>query len=337
MDPGHATLRRPPAARRCARAAGGLALALLAIGCFSPLRRVKSVDEIGLAPSGERWEVAAQRWSDEFERGGGVEACVEGTRALLVLGRNDDANTLINRGLKRHPGDLDLLEMKGNVLEAIGFRRAAEGYYDQVLELDPERRSTLFARARLRLELGLATAARADIERCLKGGQRDAELWLLYGRALAAMQRTRLAFDSFTRAFDLGSQDGARMVTAASLYFEGLEPRTPRDRDLATAWLQRAVALDPTDTRALYLLGAIHEERAELGAAIECYAKAVARDPVHLSSLARLAELHAARGEGDRAAEFARRALELEKRESRRKRLEELALLESPPEAGAQP
>ncbi len=282
------------------------------------------------------WSLAAERWVELFESRGQHSrlACLEAARAFAAMDRMEEARALLDAGLQRHPGDPELYEIKGNVLQELGFRRAAESCYEEALRHEPGRTSALYARARLRLELGLAAAARVDLERCLQQGERGGELWLYYARALAATRQPRRAFDAFARAFELGQQDPRCLVAAAGLYLDpDFGARSEHERDLAAVWLQRAIAIEPGNAQARYGLALIQEERGELAAAIGSLARVLELDPAPLPALERLAEIHDGRGEHERAAELARKALELERRPARREVLE--GFLEPPP-AGAE-
>ncbi len=313
----------------CATAPGRSGRAAEAASVEGELEPAREASESG------DWPAAAERWLALFEANGphARQACLEAVRAQMAMGELEEARALLEAGLERYPGDAELYEVKGNVLHELGFRRAAESCYEEALRHEPGRNSALFARARLRLELGLAAAARVDLERCLQQGERGGELWLCYARSLCATRHPRRAFDAFARAFELGEQDPRCLVAASALYFDPeFAPRTAHERDLSALWLQRAIAMDPDDAQARYWLALVQEERGELDAAVLNLSRVLELDRANLAALSRLAELLHRRGEWTRAAELARKALELERRPARREALETLL---APPQAAA--
>jgi len=251
-----------------------------------------------------------------------VEACVEAARWSLAAGDLRRARTLLGEGLELAPDHPDLLHAKGNVLELEGFRRAAEGCYGDVLGDHPDRTATRLARGRVRLELGLAHAARGDLERCIAEGEDGGGTWLAYAQALTATGAGRAAFDAFARAFERGAADAHCLAAAAHLLVDGdVRPRTKRDEQLAASWLRRAITLSPDDDGPALELARLHEQTGDLDAARDCLEQLLERDPQHLGALTRLVAIHEERGDARGAADAARRALQFERDPAQRARL----------------
>lgn len=299
-----------------------LALALgLAAGCKAPV--VRTQRDVALqATLDQDWKLAARLWRAQFEAGGpgAAEACLEAARAELARGEADEARELLDRGLETFAQDASLWEERGNVLDVLGFRRAAEHSYTRALELEPQRLSALLERAEIRLELGLASAARRDLEECLQRGLDDARVWIAYARCLATLGEARGAFDAYARGIERGPVGDRALLGAAALYVGGeLRPASERDRELATSWLQTLAARSPQTVLAHHWLGLLALERDERSEAEADFERALAADPAHLPSLEQLARLAFERNDRARADALARRALELEQDPARRK------------------
>jgi len=320
-------MTRPPrnARRPQAGLALGLALALLApAGCKAPVRKTRR--DVAHEATAERdWPLAARLWRQEFEAGGpgAAEACLEAARAERGQGRPDEARELLDEGLERFAEDASLWEERGNVLDELRFRRAAEHSYTRALELEPGRPSALLERAEIRLELGLASAARKDLEACLQQGRDGSRVWVAYARALAALGEGRSAFDAYARGFEQGPVEDASLLGAAALYMGGaLDPASERDRERVAAWLNIVAARAPQTTLAHYWLGLLAEERGAAAEAEAAFERALAVDPTHLPSYEHLARAAFERGDRERADQLARRALELGPDPARRKRFQ---------------
>lgn len=273
------------------------------------------------------WQTAACSWFAIFEAGGddSSRACVETARALCELGDPRSAKGVLDQGLARDSRDPDLLEMHGDVLCELDFRRAAEESYLEALEVDPDRASTLLALARLRVELGMENAALVPLQRRIELGADDAATYELLSRAHAALGDGLAAFGACERAITLEGVTSERALIAADLCERDPKLRSDaRAMELVSGWLERVAELDPQDTLARHHLAFTSEQRGDETAAIEHYRRAIETDPLFVPALSRLAKLHARRGEREQAAEMARRALELEKHPERRAELQRL-------------
>lgn len=317
---------RPPANRPRARFAAGLALALclapcLLAGCKAPVVRTQR-DAAEQATRDQDWKLAARLWRAEFEAGGpgAAQACLEAARAERAWGEPDDARELLDRGLETFALDAELWEERGNVLVELGFRRAAEHSYSRALELDPGLLPALLERAEIRLELGLASAARKDLEACLERGLDGSRVWIAYARCLATLGEARPAFDAYARGFEQGPVGDAALLAGAALYLGGdLRPTTERDREHAAAWLGVVAVRSPHLALAHHWLGLLALERGDVPGAEACFERALAADPAQLQSLEHLARLAFERGDLPRADTLARRALDFETDPARRK------------------
>jgi len=300
----------------------GLALAAcLSAGCKAPVVRTQR-DAAQRASREQDWKLAARLWRAEFEAGGpgAAQACLEAARAERARGEPEAAREVLDRGLVSFAVDAALWEERGNVLDELGFRRAAEHSYSRALELEPGRLSALLERAEIRFELGLTSAARKDLEACLQQGLDDARVWIAYARCLNVLGDSRAAFDAYSRGFERGPVDDASLLGATALYLSGgLRPANERDRERTAAWLGIVAVRSPQNALAHYGLGLLALQSDDRPAAAEAFERALAADPAHLPSLEHLARLCFERGDLERADALAQRALALENDPARRK------------------
>ena len=273
------------------------------------------------------WKTAADRWHSIFlaDPECPVRPCAETARALLRLKDAESAANLLDLGLAKHPGDPDLLERKGEALVQLGFRRAAEECFEKALAADPRRAGALLALGRLRVELGLESAAIVPLKRAIALTGGDFETWRLLAKAWRASGSPREAYEAWLQAFALGEGAVDDLVEAATLFVdESLRHAHPEAGEKMLVWLNRAVERDPQCTRAHFQLGVISEELGGHEEAIEHYRRAVEVDPGCLMALTNLAILYARRGDERNTREMVERALALEQDGMRRKALQRL-------------
>ena len=315
--------------------AGGLAGALcVSVACsVAPLERVESPAQIEISRAREAteqgdWRLAAPLWQRVLlqQSDAGAEACRETARAMIELGDNEGARSVLEVGMERYPLDGDLHELNGNALARLGFRRAAESSYLRALALEADRMSTLLALGRLRLELDLHAAASSALKRRISLGASDLETFFLAGEACRGCGRYANALAAYQQALTSADASVGRLVRAASLYVHpAVRGELPGCAELSRAWLERAVERDPQHTYAHYMLGVIHEDSGETELALAAYSRSVETDPSSLRSLNALARCLFDRGDFLAARDTAGRALELETRPSLRAELERIA------------
>lgn len=312
-------------------AVGALALATVA-GCR--MSRPKPVQPgepdaklAAQATQQGQWKLAAERWWAVWisTPEGDPKACAEAARALLELGDAESAGNLLDQGIGRYPKETGLLELKSRSLSKLGFRRAAEEYLERALEIEPRRASALLAMGRVRMELGLETAAVAPLREYVAQTGGDAESYGLLARALRGAQDGSGAFQAWTRAFELAPPKVEDLLSAASL---GLDPDVRAEHPEAPAksrsWLEKALTMEPMCTQAHFQLGLLSHEDGAYDQAIEHYRRAVETDPGCLMALTNLAILYSGRGDEAETRKMVERALTLEKDNDRRRALQRL-------------
>jgi tetratricopeptide (TPR) repeat protein len=275
------------------------------------------------------WSDAADRWYAVYlaDHGASARPMVETARALLMNKDAESANNMVNLGLRDHPEDPDLLEMKADILEAMHFRRPAEGYYERVLAIDPQRATALLGLSRVRLELNQPGSAVKPLQELVRVRAGDYESYSMLARALTGSGDASNAFTAWDKAFGYSTSIVEDLLTASTL---ACDPDVRRDHpdalNTARSWLEKAVALDPQSTKAHFQLGVLSEESGKYDAAVEHYRRAIETDPACLVSLTNLAVLYAGHNDEPGTREMVKRALALEQDADRRKAL--LKLLE---------
>jgi tetratricopeptide (TPR) repeat protein len=154
-----------------------------------------------------------------------------------IADRMDDALADLLRAQKVEPDDL-------RVLYDLGVQEDAMGLYASSLE--PDEPSVLYARARVKLDLGQLDAAQQDMQAYLKARPLDA-----------------------SAHFGLGH-----------IYLQGLQ------FDKAAEEFRQCLTIQPQQTEGYYELGQTELEQDQFQAAIEQFQKTLARDPQHGGALA---------------------------------------------------
>ena len=105
-------------------------------------------------------------------------------------------------GLEVAPGDPVLLELLGQALKHAGAPAEARRAFEASIDADPDRASAHVGLGAVLLDLGLADAARAQLELALAKGATGAETWANLGLAWRARDDHEMAASMFRRAVD---------------------------------------------------------------------------------------------------------------------------------------
>lgn len=111
-------------------------------------------------------------------------------RLAVQQGRLDDGLALLDRALATHPGDIDSLHMKGDLLRMQGRNLQALPLYRQILALRPEHAQSHVDIASLQIQAGQYDAARAQLAAARKLA--PASLMLAYTQALLDFRENKL-------------------------------------------------------------------------------------------------------------------------------------------------
>ena len=273
----------------------------------------------------EDWDSAAQYWNEVFlqAEGKNMRACLETARALKHLGDPESASNMLQLGLREDPDNPDLLEMKGDSLVDLGFRRSAEACYERCLANDPDRIRVLVNLGCLRLSLDREEAALIPLQKAVDLGCDDPDVLSELARAYRGTGQPVRAWKIFRQRMEDAHSDCPQLASEIGSLV--VEPRVvssdPSARERALSWLERSLEQDPQATCAHFQSGVLKEELGDVEGAIECYRRAVETDPAFLPGLTNLALLYAARGEEEHCREMVTRAITLEDDRERRRAL----------------
>ena len=214
-----------------------------------------------------------------------------------------------------------LYELHGRVLEETGWRRAAEAAYVKALELQPGLVFSLAGLGRVRLQLGLETAAISPLQRLVELDPTPEYLLLLTQAARSAGDAV-VAYDAYLHLFDLTRGTLGELMDAGSLgLLPGLRDVRRASAPVCEAWITRALEIDPQCTQALILLATYRTLAGDEEAAAEHLTRARETDPACLEAILDLAELQLRRAEFEAARGLLDRASELAEDEDSRARL----------------
>jgi len=321
--------------RRTLHLHGSLALiaAALLAACASPGNRPKGVEstpaEARAAMEARNWSLAAERWYGIFaaDMEHQPEACSMTARAMLEDKDPQNASHVLDLGLRFHPADPVLLELKGIALARLGFGRAAADCFERVVELQPDRAPAWAELGRARMQLGLEMAAARAFKSALDLEPDNAGVWIELGRARARGSDPQGALAAYAAGFGRETDASADLIEAAEqCALPAVKERRTEYLELGLGWLGRVTAREPQNVRAHFELGVLCEELGRKEAAVAHYRRAIEIDLSHLPSLRNLAVLYASMGNVEGTREMVERSLALEHEPERRKALQ--ALLE---------
>ncbi len=139
--------------------------------------------------------VAAERWEDVLERADKAEADAfvdfARARALLALGRLDEAHAALRRSRYRDPSDPRLSELEAAILRAAGDLPGALHAAEGALALDPHRAPAHTLRAELLELLGRGDEALESLRAAVRKLGRDATHHAAILEHLASMLERR--------------------------------------------------------------------------------------------------------------------------------------------------
>jgi serine/threonine protein kinase/Flp pilus assembly protein TadD len=188
----------------------------------------------------------------------------------------------------------------------------AESASRRALKLDPE-----LAEAHASRGLALSYQRRFDeaVEEFERAMELDATLYeapWYYARSLQAQDRLGEAAKYYERAAALRVDDYQALIFAAIIYRSmGMEEEQRHANDRALAAIDRSLALNPTDSRGLYLGAAVLWDRKEQAKADEWIRRAVQSDPTNPLMLYNVGCFYAIAGKTALALDHLESAMEL--------------------------
>jgi tetratricopeptide (TPR) repeat protein len=163
-----------------------------------------------------------------------LDARVNLVGLLLETDRSDGVPTLIDEGLRLHPGDARLLHVRGLIALESGDTARARRDFELALDSDPECVPALASRAGLAFDAGDVNAAIDDLTRAVEAAPDDADLWYNRGYAYQTAGRWSAAVDDYTRALELPGADTDELLRQRSACHDELRATaTSRPTELA--------------------------------------------------------------------------------------------------------
>jgi protein O-GlcNAc transferase len=227
-------------------------------------------------------------------------------RALVALGRHDDAAEVVDGGLARAPRDAELLFLRGNLRRLADDAPAAIAAYRAALELVPDMVEARVPLGHLLLASGDLSGATQAFEQGLAFRPRTAELCTRLGDGLRGVGKVDAACAAYAMALE---RDPACVDALINL---GNAEATRGRHDAARAAAQRATEVAPERVEGWINLGTEWGEIERHADAESCFRHAQSLAPEDARPLACLAVLLLNRGATQDALAAFDRALELD-------------------------
>jgi tetratricopeptide (TPR) repeat protein len=142
------------------------------------------------------------------ERPGDDAAHERRARALLALGRLDEAEAAASAAVRIDPDEIRYRELLAEVLAAVGAHRDAAGEYARLARNDPRQRDWILAEAGERLQAAQGAQSAEAARRAVRLDPGDAEAQLTLARALIAAGDAAGAVRAASAAAELRPGDG---------------------------------------------------------------------------------------------------------------------------------
>ena len=204
---------------------------------------------------------------------------------LLELGKATEALAVVQRGLDRFPGMIELRFNRGLALDRLDRQDEAQGDYAWVLERRPDHAGACHNLGRIHHAQGLHREAISIMERGKKAGLRHPALLCLLGRCHGAVGSWAEAMKNFDLALSVSPDfpDAHRFRAVVYLNLQRF--------DEAVTALEKEIACGGNLAAAYQILGEIALHRNDRGCAGECFRKVLAVAPHHPAALACLSAL----------------------------------------------
>ena len=213
----------------------------------------------------------------------------------IALEQFDQAEEAIRNSVAANPTSADSQDLLGQFQRLTGRPTEAMAAFDRALQIEPDRATSLRAKAQITRDQGDLEGAQELLLQSLESDPRSGEslyligqLDLMRGDQTSAEQRFRQALKSDPSM--LGANNDLAWILASN----------SQDLDVALKLARRAVALDPTaDT--LDTLGYVQLKKGDLQAAVDSFSQALDARPESASIRYRLGTALVAQGDSERA------------------------------------
>jgi len=247
---------------------------------------------------------------------------------LFEEGDSRSALSLVIQLESAHPDEGSVCAARAALQHFAGFNRAAEHEMSHALALSQGDADIAIGLARLRLDLGLPTAAIEALGKAHDAGRDDAELQRLLGLAWGRLDRGSKARRHFDAAFDLAGPNSVdiRLEAVEDMMSGSHSLRTGKEaRDWLASTIATAIEIAPSNAHARLLQGVLFEREGDIERALACYETACKLEPENALGWTFFAlGLHKTR-DSERFGGALSKALELERDRHLRKYLAALA------------
>lgn len=312
LAPDHAEYARAAGALHLRRGNMPRARALLAVALRHARHDPETLFQLGmLHASAGAWRLAVRALRRATRSGNAVRYETELGRALLHLGRADEACAAFERALHARPDDVATLDAYSAALEARGRLETAYNVARHTARLAPGEAMVQARAGSIALRLGRVNEALELLDRAVALDSRLVDAHVHRGRALLLLGRAEAALAAAHHARSL-APDRAQPWVLAGEALIALD-RDPEARPL----LERAVALDESLLPAHAALRDVLARAGDYAAAVTVASRAVALAPGDPAHHMRLGELLLESDDLMRAEEQLQHALQLEARARR--------------------
>jgi predicted Zn-dependent protease len=217
----------------------------------------------------------------------------------LLLADSDfrKAQPILQRALKAHPQDVEVLRALADGLSRQGLWPEAADFYSQWLKLEPDRTEALLGRSRALVQTGQSLAAVSELRAILARQPNNYEARLLLANCFLSNAEMNQAAPELERCHRLRSDRPEPLAGLASCAVERDEP------DRARELLDRAIALDPSSVLALTARANLALKLRQFDLALADFERVVALDPKNKQCHMHLAQLFHRSGDRQRAAD----------------------------------
>ncbi len=256
---------------------------------YLPLAAVITLAALGLWTVWTRWnssraKSAASKPAPRWVAGVALIALLVALGCLTVR-RNDDyrtEGTILQDAYAHYPHNVRTLNNLVGYLLEHGDTKAATGYLDEALRLDPDNPQVLVNEGYALLHQDKLDPAIRAYERALKKTPDYVRAHYELGLALTKRGDTRLAVAQFEEALRLRPDYGDALDDLAiALYKQG-------DRDQAIAKWNAALEIDPDFAKAHYNLANALSDRHDIKTAMAHWERAIEIDPNYVDAYSNL-------------------------------------------------
>jgi tetratricopeptide (TPR) repeat protein len=200
-------------------------------------------------------------------------------RALLALGRANDAAPLADDLAARVSADAEVLAARARVRLAVGDAVAAQDCVREAQSLAPGRADLFHLQAQVSVRLGDRAGALAAFNAALQIDPSVVRIWCELGALEEERRNWAAARAAYERALDLLPTYGAAALALADLIRRTEAPRA------AVPVLVRLLEADPYELEALTALGRALLEDGRTQQALEAFSRVLRFDPEHGAAL----------------------------------------------------